>query len=198
MSKLPRWLLISLIVIAVGAIVTGLVFLIRSEVTWMYWTGLILAFLIVAIIIAVATTLGPQLFKLYKFQKKLNTEESSFRSLEGLLQQGKVHEATLRFNHLMKDAPDNAYLFYMKAMFMRQAGQTLEAYDAAKNALKFANTDQSLTASLQQVGGQMGQPTTVAEFKTQVKAIIAELEPKIKEMKAKKEKAVQKRKKKSR
>ena len=198
MSKLPRWLLISIIVVALGALITGLVFLISSEVTWMQWTGLILSGVLVIAIVVLATTIGPQLIKLYKFQKKMNAEDGNLRGLEGLLMQGKVHEATLRFNRLMKDAPDSAYLYYMKAMFMKQTGNNLEAYDAAKNALKFSSTDASLQASLQQTGGQMGQPTTVTEFKAQLKEIIAELEPKIKLQQAKKEKAVQKRKKKSR
>ena len=198
MNKLPRWLLIAIIIIGVTGIVTGLVFMIRSGTGWVHWTGLILTLVLIAIIISLVTYLGPQLYKLYKFQKKLNNEESGFRELESMLAQGRVHEATQKFKYIMKDAPDSAYIYYMKAVFLKNTGNNVEAYKAAKSALGLANTDASLNASLEQGAGQMGLPTTKAEFKIMLRDMIAELEPKVKEQQTKKEKAVQKRKRKSR
>jgi len=199
MNKLPRWLLISVLVVAVCALITGLVFMIRSDTPWVHWTGVIVAFVVIAIIIFIATTFGPKLIKLYKFQKHLSNREDDFRSIYGLANQGKAHEAAARFNSLMKGAPDSAYIYYMKAVFMKNTGNMKDSYDAAKNALYFADRDPSLAAQLQQGASQLpGQPTTLAEFKAELQVIIAELEPKMKEIQLKKEKAVQKRKKKSR
>ena len=208
MSKLPRWLLILILVVVLGALITGIVFLIGSPTQWMHFTGIALAIVLGGTIIGLAYMTLPQLIKLYKFNKKMSANEDDLRALGGLLQQqgdlfmpgsgSKVHEATVKFNRLMKDAPDNAYFYYMRAAFMMRAGNNQDAYDAAKSALKLASTDSSLSVLLQQAEGQVGQPTTVAEFKTQMKEMIAELEPKIRQQQAKKEKAVQKRKKKSR
>jgi len=202
MSKLPRWLLITLISVGLGGIITGLVFMIRSSIVWVNWTGLILIMLLVALAIVLATYIVPQLRKAHqmkKFIENMPDPEATSRSLESLAQQGKAHEATLRFNQMMKDAPDNAYLYYMKAMFMRNVGNTVEAYEAAKSALSLtSDNDPSLSAMIQESASQPGMPSTVSEFRAQLKSIISDLEPKIKEINARKEKAVQKRKRKSR
>ncbi|HEY3379745.1 MAG TPA: hypothetical protein VGL77_19900 [Armatimonadota bacterium] len=197
-SRIPRWLWIALGVVVLAAVVTGLVFLIRSNTGWVSIVGWTITGLLVAAVILFLSVSAPQLLKLYKLQKYYKANEAQLRMLPSLMQSGRTQEATMRFEGLMKNAPDNAYLYFMKAFFMRSAGKLPEALSAANKALALAKTDSSLPAMLQQVGGQMGQPTTVEGFKTQLEELKSLLEPRVNMMRERREKAVTKRNKKSR
>lgn len=197
-SRLPRWLLITLIAIAVVVVVAALIFMMRSETSWVHWTGLILLGVVVALLIITASVLGPQLWKLYKFQKYFKAHEAQMRMLPSLMQTGRTQEALTRFGEVMKHAPDNAYLLYMHAFFLNTGGKPQEALMTANKALALVDRDPFLPAMLQQVGGQMGQPTTVTEFKEQLRDLIESLTPRVSQMRERHQKAVDKRKKKSR
>ncbi|HEX2949154.1 MAG TPA: tetratricopeptide repeat protein [Armatimonadota bacterium] len=197
-SRLPRWLLIVLIAVAVAALVTGLVFMSRSDIAWVHWTGLILSGVLLALFIIFVVVSGPQLLKLYRFQKYFKAHEAQLRLLPTLMQTGRTQEAMMRFEGVMKHAPDNAYLYYMKAFFLKAAGKLPEAMVATNKALSLVGRDPYLQVMLQQIGGQMGQPTTIDEFKTQLEDLRHSLEPRVSQMRERHDKAVSKRKKKSR
>ena len=193
-SRIPRPLLYALIALAVIAVVTGLVFLIR----WNPLVGWIVTGLIVAALIVVGVTTGPPLYRLYKFQQYFKEHESQLNMLPSLMQTGRVQEALVRFEGVMKEAPDNAYVYYMRAFFLQSAGKLPEALSAANKAKNLVNGDPYLALILQQMGGQMGQPTTVEGFKDQLDELRHTLEPRVQQMRERREKAVTKRKKKSR
>jgi len=194
MPRIPRWLLITLIVTVIAAIVTGLVFLIIKAPTigWIV-TGILLAAIVIVAIMTV-----PQFIKLYKFNKYFKENEAQLSSLPALMQSGRTQEALSRFDGVMKHAPENAYIFYMKAHFLQAAGKQSEALASAQKALTMADKDPYLQTMLQQSGGQMGQPSTVTEFKSQLHDMIVSLEPRVAQMRQRREKAVKERKKKSR
>jgi len=194
LSRLPRWLLITLAAILAAALIVGLIFLIRADplVGWIV-TGVILAAIAVIAIVTV-----PQIYKLYRFQKYFKQHEKDLQMLPGLMQSGHVQDALMRFEGVMKHAPDNAYIYYMRAFFLQSAGKLPEAMSAANKALSLVDRDPSLAMILQQAGGQFGQPTTVEGFKTQLQDLRRTLEPRLNQMRDRREKAVAKRKKKSR
>lgn len=197
-SRLPRWLIIALIALAVIAVVTGLVFMTRSS-GWVALAGWIISGLLIVLIIVFVSVSAPQLIKLYKFQKYFKAHEDQLRLLPSLMQSGRTQEAMMRFDGVMKHAPDNAYLYYMKAFFMKAAGKLPEAMAATTKALSLVDRDPYLQTMLQQVSGQqMGQPSTVAEFKEQLEDLKRSLEPRVNLMRERHDKAVSKRKKKSR
>ena len=193
-SRLPRPVLIALIVIAVLAVVVGLVFLTR----WNPLVGWIVTGVIVAAIIIIAATAGPPMYRLYKFQKYFKQHEAQLNMLPSLMQTGRTQEALVRFEGVMKQAPDNAYVFYMRAFFLQAAGKLPEAMSAANKAMSLVSRDPYLSLILQQMGGQMGQPTTVEGFKEQLEDLRRQLEPRVQQMRDRREKAISKRKKKSR
>ena len=201
-SRLPRWLLLTLIVlgvvIVVSGLVTGSVLLIRSPVPWQSLVGwAILGLLAVTIAVIVWSALPP-LIKLYRFQRYFKKHEAELSSLPGLVQGGRMQEALVRFESVMKRAPENAYFFYMRAYFLQAAGKLPDALSAANRALTMVDRDQLLPLILQQLGGQMGQPTTVAGFKEQLETLRRSLEPRVSQIRERREKAVSRRKKKSR
>jgi len=196
-SRLPRWLLITLLSIAVVAVVTGLVLMIRHHGVVGLIGWIITGVLIVLLVLFVSFS-APQLIKLYKFQKYFKQHEAQLRLLPALMQSGRTQEALMRFEGVMKHAPDNAYLFFMRASFLKAGGKMPEAMAAANKALSLIDKDPFLPQMLQQVGGQMGQPTTVSEFREQLEELKRGLEPRVNSMRERHEKAVQKRKKKSR
>lgn len=169
-----------------------------SDNTVVHWVGIGLSILLGALLAVVAVILGPQLYKAFKFQKVFKAHEAQMRLLPGLMQAGRTQEALMHFDNLMKQAPDNAYLFFMHAQFLRAGGKLPEAMNATKKALAMAERDPMLQMTLQQVGGQMGQPTSVKEFKEQAQEMQRSLEPRVSQMRERHEKAVSKRKKKSR
>jgi len=193
-SRIPRPILIALIALAVIVVVGGLVWLIHVNpmVGWIV-TGVILAALII-----VAVTTGPPLYKLYKFQQYFKQHETELNMLPSLMQTGRTQEALVRFEGVMKQAPDNAYVFYMRAFFLQAAGKLPEAMSAANKAMSLVGRDPYLSLILQQMGGQMGQPTTVDGFKEQLENLRQQLEPRVQQMRERREKAINKRKKKSR
>ncbi len=194
MARLPRWLLITLIALAVLVVVGLLVWLIRSHplIGWII-TGILLA----AILVFLAVT-GPPLYRLYKFQKYFKAHESQLSSLPNLMSTGRVQEATMRFEGVMKNAPENAYVYYMRAFFLQAAGKLPEAMSATQKAITLIGRDPFLPMILQQMGGQMGQPTTVEGFRAQLEDLQRSLQPRVSQMRERREKAVEKRKKKSR
>lgn len=198
LARMPRWLLITLIALAVLLIVTALVFMIVFGNTVVQWIGIGITIILVVLLTAIGIILGPQLYKAYKFQKVFKAHEAQMRLLPGLMQAGRTQEALMHFDNLMKQAPDNAYLFFMHAQFLRAGGKLPEAMTATKKALAMAERDPMLQMTLQQVGGQMGQPTSVKEFKEQALEMQRSLEPRVTQMRERHEKAVSKRKKKSR
>lgn len=193
-SRLPRWAIITLIVLAVAALATGIFFLFR----WSPRAGWIATGLLIAAIILIAVTTVPQLYKLYKFQKYFKQHENSLNMLPSLMQSGRVQEAMVRFEGVMKDAPENAYIFYLRAYFLQAGGKHAEALSAANKAMKLVDKDPFLPTLLQQQGGQMGQPTTVEGFKEQLRTLQQTLEPRVNQMRDRRKQAVEKRKKKSR
>ena len=198
LSRLPRWLLITLIAVVLAILITGLVFMSLSGTYWVHMTGIILTGLLIAVVVIFASVSGPQLYKLYKFQKYFKAHEAQMRMLPTLMQTGRTQEALMRFDGVMKNAPDNAYLLYMHAFFLKAGGKLPEAMNATNKALKLVDRDPYLQAMLQQMGGQMGQPTTVAEFKEQLEELRDSLEPRVNQMRERHQKAISKRKKKSR
>lgn len=198
LSRLPRWLLFTLIGIVLTLLVSGIVILTLSGTYWVRLTGWIIGGLLIGLVVVLASTVGPQLYKLYKFNKYFKTQEAQLRMLPTLMQTGRTQEALARFGEVMKHAPDNAYLQYMHAFFLNTGGKPQEALSAANKALTMVDRDPFLPAMLQQMGGQMGQPTTVADFKSQLYELKESLEPRVNQMRERREKAVSKRKKKSR
>jgi 4-hydroxy-L-threonine phosphate dehydrogenase PdxA len=45
------------------------------------------------------------------------------RQLPALMQSGHMQEALARFESVMKEAPDSAYIYYMRAYFLQAAGK---------------------------------------------------------------------------
>ena len=200
LSRMPRWLMLTLLILAVVIVIGGLVLMSISRTPWLHIVGLSLSGLLVALIIILVATQGPQLLKMYRFQRhfKGGGGEAMIRSLPTLLEAGRTQEAMMRFDQAMKDAPDMAYMFYMRAMLARGAGKLPEAMAAANKALSLIPNDPTLASSLQQAGGQMGQPRTVDEFRTQLEELRRSLAPRVSAMRERHDKAVSKRKKKSR
>jgi tetratricopeptide (TPR) repeat protein len=194
LSRLPRWLAVTLIALFVIAVVVGLVFLIRYNPL----IGWIAAGVVIAAVAVVAITTLPALFRLYRFQKYFKKHEKDLNMLPGLMQSGHVQDALIRFEGVMKNAPENAYIYYMRAFFLQSAGKLPEAMSAANKALSLVGRDPFLAMILQQSGGQFGQPTTVEGFKEQLEDLRRSLEPRLNQMRDRREKAVAKRKKKSR
>jgi tetratricopeptide (TPR) repeat protein len=197
LNRLPRWLLFTLLGLLLVIIVTGLVVMIHSGgVLWYIGWG-ISALLVIVLIVLISVS-APQLIKLYKFQKYFKAHEEQLKTLPSLLQTGRTQEAMMRFEGMMKHAPDNAYLYYMQAFMLKAGGKLNEALVATDKALALASNDPYLKTMLQQAGGQMGQPTTVDEFKQSLTELRRTLEPRVNSMRERHEKAVAKRKKKSR
>jgi tetratricopeptide (TPR) repeat protein len=194
-SRLPRWAIIALIVLVVAAIGVGIFFL--------FWTGhaiigWIVSGLIIAAIAIIAATTVPQLYKLYKFQKYFKQHENALNMLPSLMQSGRIQEAMVRFEGVMKHAPENAYIYYLRAFFLQAGGKQAEALSAANKAMSLVDKDPFLATLLQQQGGQMGQPTTVEGFKEQLRDLQHNLEPRVNQMRERRKQAAEKRKKKSR
>ncbi|MHB9106738.1 MAG: tetratricopeptide repeat protein [Armatimonadota bacterium] len=160
--------------------------------------GWIVLGVLIAAIAIVAITTVPPLYKLYRFQKYFKQHEKDLNMLPGLMQSGHVQDALTRFEGVMKHAPDNAYIYYLRAFFLQSAGKLPEAMSAANKALSLVNRDPFLPMLLQQSGGQLGQPTTVEGFKEQLEDLRRTLEPRLNQMRTRREQAVAKRKKKSR
>ncbi|MHB9132585.1 MAG: tetratricopeptide repeat protein [Armatimonadota bacterium] len=192
--KLPRWLIITLIAVLVVGIAIGIFFAFRYSTT----LGWIISGVLLAIIAIFAAVTIPPLYKLYKFQKYFKQHEATLGQLPTLMQSGRTQEALMRFEGVMKQAPDNAFLTYMQAFFLQSAGELPRAMSAANKALAMAKKDPSLPMMLQQMAGQYGQPTTVEGFIEQLEDLKAKLEPRVSQMRERKEKAVSRRKKKSR
>jgi len=193
-APLPRWLLITLAALAVIVLGAGLFFLFR----WSALGGYIVAGVLVAILVILGVTLGPHLYKLYKFNKYFKQHEDQLKLLPNLLAANRTQEAVMRFEGVMKEAPENAYMLYFRAIFLQRAGKLSEAMNAANRALVLAKSDPMLPAMLQEMKGQYGQPSTVEEFKEQLEQLRSTLEPRVTQMRQRREKAVEKRKKKSR
>ena len=85
-----------------------------------------------------------------------------------------------------------------RAFYMQSAGKYPEALQSANKALALAATDPLLLPQLQQNAGQMGQPTTIEGFKENLQELRRALEPRVRLMRERREKAVKERKKKSR
>lgn len=194
MPNMPRWLIITIIALVVAAIATGLFFLIR----WNPTVGWITTGLLIALIAVLAAINIPPLLKLYKFQKYFKEHENAMLGLAGLMQSGRIAEATQRFESVMKEAPDNPYVHYMRAFFLYQVQKFPDAYTAAGRALKLADSDPYLPMLLQQAAGQYDQPTTVRDFKLRLTELRDNLEPRLSQARERREKAVERRKKKSR
>ena len=194
LSRLPRWALITLLALLVIGLAVGIYFLFR----WSPLAGWIATGVLIAVIALFAATTVPQLYRLYKFNKYFKQHESALNMLPGLMSTGRVQEAMVRFEGVMKNAPDNAYMLYMRAFFLKAAGQLPEAMSAANKALSLVDRDPSLPIILQQQAGQMGQPTTIDGFKEQLNELRGSLEPRVNQMRERRHKAAEKRKKKSR
>lgn len=197
-SRLPRWLLITLISVAVVVVIAGLVMLTLSANPVLHWLGWGLIGVLIVGLAIVIMVVGPPLLRWYKFNKYFKKHEAQLHLLPTLLEARRTQEALVRFEGVMKHAPENAYIFYMRAFFLQAAGKLPEAMAAATKALTMVDRDPFLPAMLQQVGGQTGQPTTVEGFREQLRMLIASLEPRVDQMRQRREKAVTKRKKKSR
>jgi tetratricopeptide (TPR) repeat protein len=196
-SRLPRWLLITLVSVALLVLIGVLWWLINAGGTQRIVGWVLLGLLLVALIV-IASVVAPPLVRLYRFSKYFKKHEDQLRLLPTLLQSGRIQEALIRFEGVMKHAPENAYLYYMRANFLQAAGKLPEALAAANKAMTLVTRDPFLAMILQQMGGQMGQPTTVDEFKEQLELLRRSLEPRVFQMRERRDKAVTKRKKKSR
>lgn len=193
-ATLPRWQQIAILAAALLLIAAGLYFLIR----WNAWAGWIATGLVIAALLIVGIPIGYQLYTLHKFQKYFSKHEGTLNMLAPLLQSGRTQEALLRFEGVMKNAPENAYFTYMRAVFLQRAGKLPEALDAAERAMTLIKSDPLLPAILQQTGGQYGQPGTLEEFRGQLQDLQQSLKPRVDQMRQRREKAISQRKKKSR
>ncbi len=144
-----RWLIIAAIVAVVAVIVLGDVLLFHAgwkvpgiNVNW----GWFLLGLILMVLVVVIVSIAPQLYKIYRFQKYFKAHEKQLQGLPALMQSGHTQEALLRFESVIKDAPESAYLFYMRAFFMQSAGKIPEALFSANKALALASKDTALAA----------------------------------------------------
>jgi len=194
-ARMPAWVKITLLAVALIALGTGIYFLFTQVSVIAGW---IVLGVLIAVVAIVAITMVPPLYKLYRFQKYFKQHEKDLNMLPSLMQTGHVQDALVRFEGVMKHAPDNAYIYYMRAFFLQSAGKLPEAMSAANKALSLVPKDPFLPMMLQQSGGQFGQPTTVEGFKEQLEELRSSLEPRLNQMRDRREKAVAKRKKKSR
>lgn len=194
-ARLPAWVKISLLVLAL-LVIGGAIYLLFTRVSVI--AGWIVLGVLIAAIVVIAITTVPPLYRLYRFQKYFKQHEKELNMLPSLMQSGHVQDALVRFEGVMKHAPDNAYIYYMRAFFLHSAGKLPEAMSAANKALSLAPKDPFLPMMLQQAGGQFGQPTTVEEFKQQLEDLRRSLEPRLHQMRTRREQAQAKRKKKSR
>jgi tetratricopeptide (TPR) repeat protein len=143
-----------------------------------------------------------ELLRYRKFNQYYKQHEASLQKLPTLMQSGRMGEAVTRFEEAMKEAPDNAYFLYMRAFFLQAAQRYPESISAANKALAMAEKDPMLPSMLkeakQQAGGQMDLPETVTEFRTKLEELKRALEPRVMQMRARREAAKAKHKKKSR
>ncbi len=160
--------------------------------------GGIWVFILLGIISFLAIKFVPMFVQYFKFNKYYKANEEALKNLPRMLQNQRSAGAVMQFDNLMQNAPDSAYIYYMKAFFYQTSGKFGEALSSARKALAMADKDMLLPMILQQSGGQMGQPTTLSEFKEQLTGMCAMLEPKVSDTRLRREKAVEKRKKKSR
>lgn len=199
--RLQRWGSLALIVAAVAILALGDVLLFRSgwKLFGVSWGWLFLGLIVAVLAVAIAIV-APQLIKLYRFQKHLKKHEQQLLTLPSLMKAGHTEEAMARFERMMqdKDAQDSAFLHYMRAFYMQSVGKNAEALHSANKALSLATSDPLLLPQLQQNGGQMGQPTTIAGFKEQLEDLRRTLEPRVRQMRERRERAAKERKKKSR
>lgn len=202
MPDFSRWKAISIVagVVLLLVIITILLYKIPTfmlgpltvSIGWI-WIALIIALLSV-----LAYKFVPMFVQYYKFNKYYKANEEALKNLPRMLQNQRSAGAVMQFDNLMQNAPDSAYIYYMKAFFYQTSGKYGEALSSARKALAMADKDMLLEMILQQSGGQMGQPTTKIEFKDQLTSMCAMLEPKVSDNRQRREKAVEKRKKKSR
>ena len=197
-SKLPRWLIITLIALALLVLIGGNILLYHLKFPYGLIFGGLLTMAMLAVVIGLATLYGPMLWRYYKFSKYYKENEDTLRQLPHLMQQHRSMAAQSQFEGIMKNAPEGAYIYFMKAFFYQSSEQFPEALYAAKRALALAGNDQMLPILLQQAGGEMGQPKTVAEFKEQMERLVDSLQPRVTQMRQRREKSIEKRKKKSR
>ncbi|MEI6519398.1 MAG: hypothetical protein WCO98_05080 [bacterium] len=160
--------------------------------------GWFFVLILVGILSFLAIKFVPMFVQYYKFNKYYKANEEALKNLPRMLQNQRSAGAVMQFDNLMQNAPDSAYIYYMKAFFYQTSGKFGEALSSARKALAMADKDMLLEMILQQSGGQMGQPTTKIEFKEQLTTMCATLEPKVSDNRQRREKAVEKRKKKSR
>ena len=184
----------TLIGLAVLVLVGLIIFLYHVNVL----AGSIVTGLLVVLLAGIGLTVGPQLYKLYKFQKYFKGHEDTLKLLGTLMAAGRTQEAVMRMEDLMKNAPENAYTQFMRAMFLNSAQKFPEAMSAASRALTLAKNDPMLPAMLQEMKGQPGLPGSIDEFNTQMEELRSSLEPRVNQMRQRREKAQAQRKKKSR
>ncbi len=160
--------------------------------------GIVWVLIIIGVLSFLAYKFVPMFVQYYKFNKYYKANEEALKNLPRMLQNQRSAGAVMQFDNLMQNAPDSAYIYYMKAFFYQSSGRLGEALSSARKALAMADKDMLLPMILQQSGGQMGQPTTLSEFKASLTEMCAVLEPKVSDTRQRREKAVEKRKKKSR
>jgi tetratricopeptide (TPR) repeat protein len=186
------------------ALIALAVLLIAGLITWFFLMGWTLAAwivlgLIIALVVGLFAAFGPPLIRWYKFQKSFKKYEKQFQQLPSLMMAGRTPQALMLFEELMKDAPESAYFYYLRAMFTERAGKLPEALAAVNKAITLSRSDPLLPAILQEYSTQMpGQPATVEEFRRQLDELKASLEPRVNAVRQRKAQAAVKRKKKSR
>ncbi len=184
------------------AIAAGVVLLIAAAIAglfiWSPLAGWIGVGVIVVVLAILAIVYLPPVFRWMRFQKTFKKFEGQLQQLPTLMMAGRTQQALLLFEEAMKEAPENAYTYYLRARFNERAGKLPEALAAANKALSLAGSDPFLPVILQQVGGQAGQPATVAEFRRQTEEMRGALEPRVNMVRQQKERAKKDRKKKSR
>lgn len=198
LSRLPRWLIITLISLVVAVVIGGSILMVVLGSGWVAWAGWVIIGIIVLAVILFSIYGLPQLIKLYRFQKYYKANEANIKNLGNMVQSGRAAGALQQFDGVMKHAPDSAYMLYMHALLLQSAGKHIEALSAANKAIDLISKDPMLPAQLKEMAGQMGQPTTVEEFRQQVEDLRRSLEPRVSQMRERHQKAVSKRKKKSR
>jgi hypothetical protein len=204
MPNFSRWKAIAIVagvVVLVVLIIVGLFKIGSTTLPFglppIHW-GWLFVLLLIGVLSFLAYKFVPMFVQYYKFNKYYKANEEALKNLPRMLQNQRSAGAVMQFDNLMQNAPDSAYIYYMKAFFYQSSGRLGEALSSARKALAMADKDMLLPMILQQSGGQMGQPTTLSEFKASLTEMCAVLEPKVSDTRQRREKAVEKRKKKSR
>ena len=161
MPNFSRWKAIAIVagvVLLVVLITVGLFHVGSTPLPFglppIHW-GWLFILILVGLLAVLAIKFVPMFVQYFKFNKYYKANEEALKNLPRMLQNQRSAGAVMQFDNLMQNAPDSAYIYYMKAYFYQTSGKFSEALSAARKALAMADNDMLLEMILQQSGGQM-------------------------------------------